>query len=69
MIMSKSDQLAYGIPDACRVSGLGRSMLYVEIAAGRLRAVKCGSRTLILRSDLERFLGGLPDRDVQADAA
>jgi hypothetical protein len=30
---------------------LGHTKIYEEIGAGRLRAVKCGSRTLILARD------------------
>jgi hypothetical protein len=38
----------YGtIPQWCRDSGLGRTSTYQEIAAGNLRAVKRGGRTLI----------------------
>lgn len=48
--------LAYSIPDAVKVSGLGRSFIYEEIAAKRLPIVKRGTRTLILREDLEAYL-------------
>ena len=46
--------------EACKVSGIGRTKLYEAIADGRLTARKCGSRTIILRADLERFLTSLP---------
>ena len=45
-------KLAYGITEACKSVGLGRSFLYQEIAAGRLRTFKVGTRTLIRSSDL-----------------
>jgi excisionase family DNA binding protein len=49
------------IADVCKITGLGRSTVYAAIADGRLKARKCGSRTLILRSDLTDFLVALPE--------
>jgi excisionase family DNA binding protein len=40
--------------------GIGRANLYKEIAAGRLRVRKLGRRTLIERSEQERWLAALP---------
>jgi excisionase family DNA binding protein len=40
-------------PDATRLTSLGRTTLYAEIAAGRLRAVKFGRAVRIRRDDLE----------------
>jgi hypothetical protein len=53
-------KLAHTIPEAVRASGLSRSMIYLAIRRGALRARKCGARTLILDPDLRRFLRGLP---------
>ncbi|MDN3624481.1 helix-turn-helix domain-containing protein [Methylobacterium isbiliense] len=55
------DRLAYSIADFSRISGIGKSSVYEMINAGRLTARKIGSRTLILHSDAETFLAGLPD--------
>ncbi len=52
--------LAYSIPEAVAVSGISRSRLYLEIKAGRLRAVKSGKRTLITADDLRAFIATLP---------
>jgi excisionase family DNA binding protein len=52
--------LAYHIDEAAKVSGIGRSKLYEAVAAGALRAVKCGRRTLIRTEDLEAFIANLP---------
>jgi hypothetical protein len=54
------DKIAFTIKEAVRASGLSRSMLYVAIGEGALRARKCGARTLILDTDLRRFLRSLP---------
>ena len=52
--------IAHTIANAVLVAGLSRSMLYLAIGRGALRARKCGARTLILDSDLRRFLRSLP---------
>lgn len=53
-------KVAFTIKEAARASGLSRSLLYVAIGRGSLRARKCGARTLILDSELRRFLRNLP---------
>ena len=50
------EPLAYTIKDACRVSGLGRTLIYEAIGAGKLAKTKIGTRTLIMRADLLKFL-------------
>jgi excisionase family DNA binding protein len=52
--------LAYTVPDACKAAGLGRTTLYELIAAGRLRAMKAGTRTLIEADSLRSYLASLP---------
>jgi excisionase family DNA binding protein len=44
-------KLAYSVPEFCEATSIGRSLVYEEIARGRLRATKVGSRTVILRED------------------
>lgn len=56
-------KVAYTIKEAAHASGLSRSVLYVAIGRGALNARKCGARTLILNSDLRRFLRSLPRLD------
>lgn len=53
-------KIALTLKEAARASGLSRSLLYLAIGRGALPARKCGARTLILDSDLRRFLGSLP---------
>jgi excisionase family DNA binding protein len=48
------------IVEACRIAGIGRTKIYEAIGAGSLKARKFGKRTLILRTDLQSFLSGLP---------
>lgn len=51
---------SFSIREAAECSGVGRTMLYAEIKAGRLVARKMGRRTLIAEADLERWLYQLP---------
>jgi excisionase family DNA binding protein len=55
------EKLAYTIPEACAAAGIGKSKMYEEIAAKRLRARKLGHRTLILKADLAAWLEALPE--------
>jgi excisionase family DNA binding protein len=55
------DRLAYPIDEFAGALGIGRSKLYAEIRAGRLKAKKLGSRTLIKASDAHAYLDSLPD--------
>jgi excisionase family DNA binding protein len=49
-------KLAYGIADAVQATSVGRSLLYEEIRAGKLRTFKVGARTLIAADDLTAWL-------------
>jgi excisionase family DNA binding protein len=53
---------ALRVSEACSVLAISRSKLYLELAAGRLRAVKCGRRTLIPATEIKVWLDGLPTR-------
>jgi excisionase family DNA binding protein len=55
-----SDKLAYGVAEAVRAAGVGRTTLYEAMSSGQLRAVKMGARTLIPASELRRFIDMLP---------
>ncbi len=48
-------------PDVTKLTSLGRTTIYNEIAAGRLRAVHVGRAVRVRRDDLERWL----DRQTQ----
>ena len=51
-----TDKIAYTINEAREVTGIGRTKLYELINAGKLKPAKIGTRTLILRTDLEGML-------------
>jgi excisionase family DNA binding protein len=60
--MTKEDlaPFAFSIAEACAAARIGRTTIYKEIGAGRLRAIKHGGRTLVLPSDLRRWLESGP---------
>lgn len=55
-----NDPLAYTVKEACRVAGCGTTKLYEAISNGDITPRKLGRRTLILASDLRRWLEALP---------
>ena len=55
-----TEPIAYTIPDAGRVAGIGTTKLYDLIAAGTLDARKAGRRTVIMADSLNAYLRGLP---------
>ena len=44
------------IPDAADALGIGRSMLYEEIARGRIRTVKVGRRRLVPSGAVREYI-------------
>jgi hypothetical protein len=53
-------QRAMSIRAFCERYDIGRTSVYVEISAGRLRARKAGRRTIITADDAEEWLSRLP---------
>ena len=60
---------AMAIPEFSARYRVGRSKVYDEISAGRLRAVKIGRRTVILASDAAAWLAALPAAKIGKRAA
>lgn len=48
--------LTVRIPEACRLTGIGRSKFYELIAAGEIEIIKVGAITLVPVSSLTSFL-------------
>jgi excisionase family DNA binding protein len=59
------DRQAFSVREWCARRGLSRQTLYDEVKRGRLRAVKLGKRTLILKSDDEAWAASLPELKVR----
>ncbi|RWO78005.1 helix-turn-helix domain-containing protein [Mesorhizobium sp.] len=53
-------KLAATINETVEMSGMSRSAIYRAIKENRIPKRKNGGRTLILVSDLEKFLNSLP---------
>ncbi|MDC1061947.1 helix-turn-helix domain-containing protein [Hellea sp.] len=51
--------LTVTIPQACKLTGLGRSTIYRLFDDGKIRRLKAGSRTLIKMDDLEAYIESL----------
>lgn len=51
-----SEPLAVRIPEACRLSGIGRSKLYELIGAGEIEVIKVGAITLVPMDSLRLFI-------------
>jgi excisionase family DNA binding protein len=53
-----SAKLGYSIREACEATSLGKTTVYNHIAAGRLRTVRVGGRTIVLADSLRALLEG-----------
>lgn len=56
LILPPRTPLSVRIPEACRMTGIGRSKLYELIRAGEIETIKVGSSTLVTVAGLEAFL-------------
>jgi len=56
----RARQRAMSIAEFCERYSLGRTAVYQQIKSGRLRARKCGKRTIIADDDGEEWLRSLP---------
>jgi excisionase family DNA binding protein len=55
----RRERLLYDVPEACALTGLSRSRLYLEMTSGRLKFVKVGSRRMLKAIDLQAFVDSL----------
>jgi hypothetical protein len=51
-------RLSVSIEQLCEMTSLGRTHLYGEIRAGRLKTKKFGRRTVCMAEDIRRWLAG-----------
>jgi hypothetical protein len=56
----RSAPIARTIPDTCSHYGWTRSFTYTQLAAGKLRAVKAGRRTLVTTESADQLYQNLP---------
>ncbi len=69
MNISRIDPITIPIAEAVTFSGMSRSAVYRELATGNLRAVKSGSRTLVLVESIRTYLANLPPATFRAAKA
>lgn len=51
-------KLSYSIREACEATSIGRTSMFAHIAAGRLRVVRIGGRTIIPAEALHALISG-----------
>jgi len=56
-----TNKLTVTIPQACEMTGLGRSTMYRLFDEGKIHKKKAGKRTLILVSDLKAYIDSLTE--------
>ena len=54
--ISSHEPLAYRVRDACKMAGIGKSLLYELAKAGEIKFTKIRGRTLVSRAELERLI-------------
>jgi excisionase family DNA binding protein len=55
-----NDRIAYRIAEVCKMTGMGSTYVYNEIAEGRLKAVKAGRATLVTAQAVQDWMRSLP---------
>jgi excisionase family DNA binding protein len=55
---------AFAVREFCARYGICRQTFYDEVHRGRLRAVKLGKKTIVLRGDAEAWQSSLPALDL-----
>lgn len=48
------------IPDAVKATGMSRTAIYEALKRGKIKARKCGRRTLVSVASLDEYLASLP---------
>jgi hypothetical protein len=54
---------AMTVAQFCNWASIGRTKLYAEVKAGRIKLRKIGSKSVVLRSEGEAWLHSLPTAD------
>jgi excisionase family DNA binding protein len=55
-LQTPEDILLYDVANLCEAAKIGRTLLYKEIKAGHLRAIKIGGRTLFRPDAVDEWL-------------
>lgn len=52
----------FSVDEFCQWAGIGRTAAYAEMKTGKLPAKKLGRRTIILKSEAEKWMTSLPPK-------
>jgi len=66
---SKCERLAYSLKEVAEMLGLSEGHLRNEHKRGKLKFSKSSDRTLILATELHRYLTELPERPIPIEVA
>ena len=58
---------AFTVDGFCRKYGIGRTAFYEEVTAGRLKAKKRGTRTMIERAEARLWFANLPSFEARTE--
>lgn len=67
--MDSTVREAFAVREFCARYGICRQTFYDEIRRGRLRALKLGKKTVVLRADAEAWAASLPALRLATPAA
>jgi excisionase family DNA binding protein len=63
-----SSREAFAVNEFCARYGICRETFYSEVRRGRLRALKLGKKTLVLRADADAWVATMPALELSASA-
>lgn len=63
------EPVAYRVSDFCQIYVISKASFYREVQAGRLHILKRGRRSLVERSEAERWFGRLKTNPPQSKAS
>jgi excisionase family DNA binding protein len=66
--MDSTDREAFAVREFCARYGICRQTFYDEVRRGRLRAVKLGKKTIVLRTDAEAWVATMPALELSVTA-
>jgi hypothetical protein len=56
----QSVPLAFSLSEFCRIAKVGRTKVYEDARAGRLRILKNGKRSIVTADEARRYIDNLP---------
>lgn len=66
--MDISNREAFAVREFCARYGICRQTFYDEVRRGRLRALKLGKKTIVLRADADAWVATMPALELSATA-